>query len=188
MKKTVCVLLAEGFEEVEAITPIDYLRRAGAEVTTLGVTGEWVAGSHGIRVQADRLLDAHTSDTAAETFDMVIVPGGGPGSAAIAASQAAKHLILRHDAAGKLIAAICAAPAVVLHGSCNLLTGQRFTGYPGTEKSVTGAIFVAERVVKDGRLITARAAGCTGEFAIALVEALFGAPKAQSIAAGVLLD
>jgi 4-methyl-5(b-hydroxyethyl)-thiazole monophosphate biosynthesis len=181
-------LLAEGFEEVEAITPIDYVRRAGAEVTTLGVTGEWVSGSHGIRVQADRILDVHTSDTADTTFDMVVVPGGGRGSAAIAASQAARQLIQRHDAAGTLIAAICAAPAVVLHGSCNLLAGKRFTGYPGTEKSVTGAIFVAERVVIDGRFITARAAGCAGEFSIALVEALFGASKARSIAAGVLLD
>ncbi|HTX73652.1 MAG TPA: DJ-1 family glyoxalase III [Rectinemataceae bacterium] len=181
MKKAV-VLLAEGFEEVEALTPVDYLRRAGVEVKTIGVTGELVRGGHGITVAPD----AGLSELAGE-FDCVVVPGGGRGADELAASTAATAFIKRQFTAGKLVAAICAAPAVVLHEACGILKGRRFTGFPGTESRVTGAHFSAERVVVDGNLITSRSAGCAGEFSRAIVEALVGADAARELAERVLL-
>ena len=183
MKKA-CVLLAEGFEEVEAVTPIDYLRRAGVEVVTLGLGGLSIRGSHGIQVEADASLDASASET---LWDCVVVPGGGVGAKNIASSQEAIDLIRAQDGAGRLLAAICAAPAVVLHGGCRLLAGRRFTGYPGTEAQVTGATFVPDRVVVDGNLVTARGAGCAGEFARSIVSILVGKEAAADLAAKVLL-
>lgn len=180
--KTACVLLADGFEEVEALTPVDYLRRAGVEVTTIGVTGPSVAGGHGITVKADRGLEAIKAD-----YDCVVVPGGGKGSENLAASAEVAALVKRQMAAGKLMAAICAAPAVVLHGSCGVLAGRRFTCFPGLETKVSGATFVEERVVADGNLITARAAGCAGEFAYAIINALVGEDAADALAEKVLL-
>lgn len=96
-------------------------------------------------------------------------------------------MILRHHERGKIIAAICAAPAVVLHGACGILEGKRFTGFPGTESTVKGGHFVPERVVVDGTLITSRGPGTAGEFAIAIITALVGEPAAKSVADSVLL-
>jgi protein deglycase len=180
--KTACVLLADGFEEVEAITPIDYLRRAGVEVTILGVTGKTVSGAHGIKVEADLGTAVFNGD-----YDCVVVPGGGRGADNIAASPAAVYLIKRHFAAGALIAAICAAPAVVLHSACGILEGRRYTCYPGMEAGIEGATFTEDRVVVDGRLITSRAAGSAGEFSRAIVEALVGKTEADSLAKKLLL-
>jgi 4-methyl-5(b-hydroxyethyl)-thiazole monophosphate biosynthesis len=181
--KTACVLLADGFEEVEAITPIDYLRRAGIEVQVLGLTGKLISGSHGIKVEANIGSEGLNGD-----YDCIVVPGGGRGADNIAASPAAVYLIKRHFGAGKLVAAICAAPAVVLHSACDILKGRRFTGFPGTETRVQGATFSEERVVVDGNLITSRAAGSAGEFAYAIVSALCGASEASSLASKVLLQ
>ena len=184
--KTACVLLADGFEEVEAVTPIDYLRRAGVEVTVVGIAGIGpVAGGHGISVLPDQGPGA-----LAGTYDCVVVPGGGGGSKAIAADPAAVAAIKRHFAEGKIVAAICAAPAVVLHGACGLLVGRRFTGYPGTESeaAAAGAIFVESRVVRDGNLITSRAAGTAGDFARAVAGALAGEGAAEALADKVLLE
>ncbi|MGA2547515.1 MAG: DJ-1 family glyoxalase III [Rectinemataceae bacterium] len=181
--KTVCVLLADGFEEVEAVTPIDYLRRAGIEVRILGVTGGTVSGSHGIKIEATLGSEGFDGD-----YDCIVVPGGGRGADNIAASPAAVRLIRRHFEAGRLVAAICAAPAVVLHAACGILKGRRFTGYPGTETKVEGAIFSEDRVVMDGNLITSRAAGSAGEFARAIVSALEGEGAAAGLASSVLLQ
>jgi 4-methyl-5(b-hydroxyethyl)-thiazole monophosphate biosynthesis len=179
---TACVLLADGFEEVEAVTPIDYLRRAGIDVKILGVTGKTVSGSHGIRIEADAGTEAFSKD-----YDCVVVPGGGRGAGNIAASPSAVYLIKRHFGAGKLVAAICAAPAVVLHGACGILQGRRFTCFPGLEAKVSGASFSEERVVVDGNLVTSRAAGTSGEFAAAIVRALLGSEAADQLASEVLL-
>ncbi len=185
MKKA-CVLLAEGFEEVEALTPVDYLRRAGIEVTILGLGGRGVRGARGITVVADAVLE----DGAAGlySFDAVIVPGGMPGAKHLADSEEARELIKRHFDEGRLVAAICAAPAVVLQGGCGILNGRRFTGYPGTERQVSGGIHTGGRVVVDGNLITSRGAGTAGEFAIAIIEALAGRNAALSVAESVLLN
>jgi len=187
MKKAV-VLLAEGFEEVEALTPVDYLRRAGVEVRTLGVAGSTVRGGHGIAVQADIELSKLEVSKLTEEADCVVVPGGGKGAENLAASPAAVELIKRQFASGKLVAAICAAPAVVLHGACGILKGRRFTGFPGTEKNVVGATFSEDRVVEDGNLITSRSAGCAGEFSRAIVKALVGEKAADELAERVLLQ
>ncbi len=181
--KTACVLLADGFEEVEAVTPIDYMRRAGIEVHILGVTGKTVSGSHGIRIEAGLGAEGFNAD-----YDCIVVPGGARGADNIAANPAAVYLIKRHFGAGKLVAAICAAPAAVLHSACGILAGRRFTGFPGTEAKVEGAIFSEERVVVDGNLITSRAAGSAGEFSYAIISALEGERAAAEVANKVLLQ
>jgi len=181
--KTVCVILASGCEEVEAITPIDYLRRAGVEVTVAGLGTREIVGGHGIEITSDAVLD----DIDDEDFDCVVIPGGGDGSKAIAADTTAVAFIKRQATKGRLIAAICAAPAVVLGQACGLLSGRRFTCYPGLEKQVPEGRFEDARVVDDGDLITARAAGCAGEFAVAIVRALQGGIKANELKESVLL-
>jgi 4-methyl-5(b-hydroxyethyl)-thiazole monophosphate biosynthesis len=180
--KTACVLLADGFEEVEAITSIDYLRRAGVAVEIVGVTGKTVSGSHGIKVESDS-----GSDGLGKDYDCIVVPGGGRGAGNIAASPAAVYLIKRHFASGKLVAAICAAPAVVLHEACGILKGRRFTCYPGLESKVSGATFSEDRVVIDGNLITSRGAGTAGEFAAAIVAEIVGPAEARKLAESVVL-
>jgi 4-methyl-5(b-hydroxyethyl)-thiazole monophosphate biosynthesis len=180
--KKVCVLLADGFEEVEALTPIDYLRRAGLEVVVTGIAERDVTGSHDIRVDADCTLDELD-----EEFDALVLPGGKRGSANLAADSEVVALVRKTFASGRLVAAICAAPAIVLHKAADVLKGRRFTGYPGTEADVSGARFSTDRVVLDGNLITARSAGCAGEFSIAIIAALLGPEKAEEIAAQVLL-
>ena len=184
MTKKACVLLAEGFEEVEAITPIDYLRRAGVEVTIMGVGGLEIKGSHGIGVRAEVRLG---KDDDGPLYDAIILPGGGPGAKRLAESKDVVSLILRHYTAGKIVAAICASPAVVLHGACNLLQGKRFTGFPGTEAQVRGGLAVAQRVVIDGNLITSKSAGTAGEFAVAIASALVGGEAAAKVSESVLL-
>ncbi len=181
--KTVCIILANGCEEVEAVTPIDYLRRAGVQVTVAGLGNREIVGGHGIAIAADTVLD----DIDDDEFDCVVVPGGGGGSKAIAADPVAVAMIRRQASKGRLIAAICAAPAVVLGQACGLLAGRRFTCYPGLEGSVPEGRFEDERVVDDGDLITARAAGCAGEFAVAIVRALEGGIKANELHASVVL-
>lgn len=182
MKKT-CVILADGFEEVEAVTPIDYLRRAGIKVVVAGLGGREIVGGHGMEFTADAVLD----DIDSEDFDCVLVPGGGGGSKAIAADQTAVKFIKRQAGKGRLVAAICAAPALVLGQACGMLGGRRFTCYPGMENLVPGGRFEASRVVDDGNIITARAAGCAGEFAVAIIRALAGGTKADEVSASVLL-
>jgi protein deglycase len=181
--KKVCVLLAKGCEEVEAVTPIDYLRRAGAEVIVAGIGNALIQGAHGILIGAQTELSHIQSDE----FDCLVIPGGGPGSAAIAADGHCTAFIKRHAAAGKTIAAICAAPALVLGEACGLLSGVRFTCYPGMESRVPGGIFCEGNVVTDGQFITSRGPGCAGEFSIAIVRALIGTGAAAQLASAVLL-
>lgn len=180
--KTACLLLADGFEEVEAITPLDYLRRAGIQVYVAGITGKTVSGAHGIKIESDSGSEAMGKD-----YDCIIVPGGGRGADNIAASPSAVFLIKRHFAAGQLVAAICAAPAVVLHGACGILGGRSFTCYPGLEAGVKGARFSEERVVVDGNLITSRGPGTAGEFAEEIVRYLAGADAAEELVEKTLL-
>jgi len=184
--KRACVLLAEGFEEIEALTPVDYLRRGGVEVVVLGLGGLKVRGARGIEVVADAVLQDAVA--AGWSFDAVVIPGGMPGARNLAESRAARDFILSHSKDGKIIAAICAAPALVLHEACGLLEGKRFTCYPGMERRVFGARHSEERVVVDGNLITSRAAGTAGEFAMALLGALAGKSQAETVAESVLLS
>jgi len=175
------LLLAEGFEEVEAITPADFLRRAGVDLRLVGVTDRVVAGSHGIRVTADATL-AELGAEADQGIEGVIVPGGMPGAANIAASEDALSLVRRLFTAGKLVAAICAAPAVVLTAA-GVVKDRKVTCFPGFEERFegTGARFVPERVVEDGNLITSRGAGTAAEFAVRLIERIVGRDEALEI-------
>jgi 4-methyl-5(b-hydroxyethyl)-thiazole monophosphate biosynthesis len=173
--KKIAVLLAEGFEEVEAATPIDFLRRAGVDVIVAGVTGKTVTGARGIKFVADVSLGELPPE-----LDGVVIPGGMPGAANIAKSAAAIELIRLLFTAKKLVAAICAAPGVVL-GAHGFLAGKKFTCYPGYEKDVAKASFSEDAVVKDGNLITSRGPGTAAEFAEALIEYLLGKDAALKV-------
>lgn len=176
-----CLLLADGFEEVEAITPIDFLRRAGIEVTVIGVSGTTVTGSRQLKV----VSDAKAADIDPETYDAVIVPGGMPGAEHIHASGTANGIIRHMMQAGKLVAAICAAPAVVLE-PLGILSGKRVTCYPGFEEKLGQAIFSEERVVQDDNLITSRGPGTAAEFSLAIIAYLMSREKADEIHRGTL--
>ncbi len=175
--KRIAVLLADGFEEVEAITPIDFLRRAGVEVFIVGVTGGLVTGGHNIHVGSDTGIDQVTEEFIS-SLDGVLVPGGTGGAENIAANDRAMGLIRHCLDTGKLVAALCAAPGVVL-GANGLLAGRRFTCYPGFETRVNGGEFSEDRVVVDGNLITSRGPGTAAEFALAIIRYLVG-EKAES--------
>jgi len=187
MAKNAIVLLAEGFEEVEAVTPIDYLRRAGITVTIAAVGGNLsVKGARGITVNVDALLRDIIKQGGTAAFDVVVIPGGMPGATNIAASKEAGALITEMASAGKLVCAICAAPAVVL-APLGLLSGKKFTCYPGMEEKVQGGKWTDERVAIDGNIITSRSAGTAGEFAVAIIERLLSQAEGDKIARAVLL-
>lgn len=189
MSRRVLVVLAEGFEDVEAITPIDYLRRSGIEVVTAAVgASSQVKSSRGTVVIAEQRIQelAGRGALVASQWDGVVIPGGMPGSTNVAASREVQGFIKDMHHMGKVIAAICAAPAVVL-APLGVLHNRRFTCYPGMEKQVTGAQWSGERVVVDGNLITSRAAGTAGEWAIAIIEKLLGPTDARKVAEAVLL-
>ena len=186
MAKHALVFLADGFEEVEAITPIDYLRRAGIEVTTCSVGGQMVKGSHGIVVQADTSLATQGQLKAAD-WDAVLLPGGIPGAPNLAASEAVSALLRDMASAGKLVCAICASPAVVLF-PLGLLKERRFTCYPGFEVEVEDGSWSEERIVVDGNLITSRGAGTAADWAVSIIATLVDKETAEGIAAKVILN
>jgi protein deglycase len=176
---TVLIILPEGFEEVEAITPIDVLRRAGAEVT-IAALGEKpaVKGKHGIVVNADCLLSAVPAGRA---FDLLILPGG-PGVRKLRADLRITAIVRAQAASGKWLAAICAAPTVL--NDAGLLKDRRYTAHPSVADELK-AILSAERVVIDGNLITSRGAGTSLDFGLALVEKLFSPAKSAEIALAI---
>jgi 4-methyl-5(b-hydroxyethyl)-thiazole monophosphate biosynthesis len=176
------VLVAEGSEDVEAVTPVDYLRRAGVDVLVAGSGGVDLRLARGLRVVADSPL----AEAASRDFDCVVVPGG-PGAARLAADPLVAPIVRRHFLAGKVVAAVCAAPALVLGEACGILEGRRWTCFPGYEDRAAAGTFVAERVVSDGNLVTGRAAGCSGEWSAAIVAALVGPEAARELAERVLL-
>ena len=194
MSKSVLVFLAEGFEEVEAVTPIDYLRRAGIEVTVAALGKDLtVRGARGIQVIADAALDDLAGDGKLKpsSWDGVVVPGGLPGADNLAASKQAGDFLKGMAKAGKLVAAICASPARVL-APLGLLAGKKFTCYPGEEKNISpsllaGAEWKEDRVIVDGNLITSRGAGTAGEFAAAIIGELLGPEEAKKLMDKVLL-
>ena len=146
----VIVLLADGFEELEALSPVDILRRADIDVKTVGITGKDVTGAHGITVRADLLPE----EVECESIDAVIFPGGMPGSLNLDASPYADEFIGAVQKNGGRIAAICAAPLVL--GRRGLLNGRRATCFPGFENELVGAVATGESVVTDGNITTAR--------------------------------
>lgn len=178
--KKVLILFADGTEEVEALTPLDYLRRAGAEVTLVGVSGKEQTGSHGITVKTDVSLDALDKDV---DFDMLVIPGGMPGTNYIEASEKAQALITRAEKDGKFIGAICAAPKIL--GARGILSGKAATCYPGFENNLIGATVENKKAVRDGNIITATGAGAANEFALCLIAALCGEDQSKKIGSSV---
>jgi 4-methyl-5(b-hydroxyethyl)-thiazole monophosphate biosynthesis len=179
---SVFLFLAEGFEETEAVTTIDILRRGNVDVTTVSVTGKHaVAGAHGIPVVADQLFDATDFSKGA----MLVLPGGMPGAKHLNEHEGLRKLILQYDKEGKGIAAICAAP--IIPGGLNLLQNKRATVYPGYEESLAGAIVTSASTVKDGNIITAKGPGSVFDFGLAIVTELAGQEKANEIAVAMLI-
>lgn len=179
MKPRVLCLLAEGFEELELVAPVDFLRRAGADVV-LAVVGDSLEcrGRNGMILRGDVFLD----DTGTDAFDLLFIPGG-PGVAKLRADGRAARLARAFTDAGKSVAAICAAP-LVLHDA-GLLGARMFTAHFSVLEELPAAQ-TGERVVEDGAVITSRGAGTAAEFGLCLVDRLFGADKAGEIARSVM--
>ncbi|MEE3198606.1 MAG: DJ-1 family glyoxalase III [Planctomycetota bacterium] len=178
----ICVLLATGFEEIEAITVIDVLRRAELEVTILGVDGETISGSHGLQVATDQSLE----DGLSLQWDAVVLPGGLPGATNLRDHPQVIELVRSTHSAGGKLAAICAAPIVL--GSAGVLQGRRATCYPGFEDGLEGAECSEERVVVDGNLTTSRGPGTSLDFALSLVAQLKDQESADTLRKGMLVS
>ena len=176
------LFLAEGFEEVEALCPLDLLRRAGLSVTTVGVGGVQITGAHGITVKAD-LPDTDYNDDAP---DLIFLPGGMPGTLNLAKSPVVERAIRAAVANNAYLAAICAAPSIL--GDMGLLNGKEAICYPGFEERLTGAVISGKRVVQDGTIITAAGMGVATEMGLLLVSLLCGKTKAEELRNAVLAD
>ncbi|MBQ9767741.1 MAG: DJ-1/PfpI family protein [Lachnospiraceae bacterium] len=163
----VYVFLADGFEEIEALTVVDMLRRVNVETVMVSVTGKRsVAGAHGIAVEADGLF----SEYSFEDGTMAVLPGGMPGTDHLMAHEGLKEVLLSYAAEKKYLAAICAAPSVL--GMNGLLQGRHATCFPGFEEKLLGAVAMPDAVVMDGTVITSRGMGTAISFAAALVSVL----------------
>jgi 4-methyl-5(b-hydroxyethyl)-thiazole monophosphate biosynthesis len=183
MSKSALVPIARGSEDIEAVTLIDVLRRAGVAVTVASVEAtREVVCAHGTRIVADALH----ADVADRSYDLVVLPGGMPGAEHLRDTPALIAQLKAQDARGGLFAAICAAPGVVL-GRHGLIGARRATAYPGFESMLPAGSFVDERVVRDDHLLTSRGPGTALEFALALVEALGLGDKAAQLAQGMLV-
>lgn len=168
MTKVAKIFLAEGFEETEALVPYDILRRGGVDVSLVSVSGsENVQGAHGVPIGVHEAL----TEAAAEA-DLLMLPGGMPGTFNLGASETLCGIIAKAAKSGKVIAAICAAPSVI--GKMGLLNGRKATCYPRFEDKLTGARCVGENVVKDGNFITGIGPGASFEFGFALLAELEG--------------
>ena len=178
--KTAFIFLITGFEEIEAVTTVDVLRRAGVNVKTVSLTGEKrVEGSHGIPVAADLLFDEVLFPAA----ELLVIPGGT--TAYAAHEELKKEVLAFYDGGGK-VAAICAAPMVL--GQLGILRGRRATCYPGFEEYLEGAILHTDQsVVVDGNVVTGKGPGLTLDFALQLVEILAGRAKRDEVAAQLLV-
>jgi len=175
---TVLVILPEGFEEIEAITPIDLLRRAGVQVTVAALgSAAHVTGRCNITIHADTTL----GKAAEETYDLIFLPGG-PGVLNLRGDARVRELVQQQAAAGRWVAAICAAPTVL--NDAGLLDGKRYTAHFSVAKELPN-ILQDERVVVDGKIITSRGAGTSLDFGLTLIEKLVSAEKAREVAAAI---
>ena len=178
----VYMFLGTGFEETEAIAPLDLLRRAGVQVLSVGVNGKTVYGGHGIGIEADIEL----SEMDLTDLEMIILPGGLGGVASVRASEKAMEALKFAWENGKFVAAICAGPTVL--ADLGITDGKNATCYPGCESGMGSANMIADAAsVRDGRLITGTSAGCAVKFGLALVEALRGEAVAKTIAQQIVI-
>ena len=176
------MFLANGFEEVEALAPLDLLRRAGLEIKTVGVGSKTVTGAHSITVVAD-IEDSQFCDDAP---DMVILPGGMPGTLNLDASETVHRAIDSAVKCGAYVAAICAAPMIL--GKLGLLKGKEAIAYPGFEKHLEGAVISDKKAVADGKIITAKGMGAAVEFGLLLVKLLKGEKVAEELRGATISD
>lgn len=178
----VYVLLGTGFEETEAIAPIDLLRRAGVQVMTVGISGKTVYGGHGIGVEADITL----GEMDLTDLEMIVLPGGLGGVASIRASREAMDAITFAYENGRYIAAICAGPTVL--ADLHITDGKNATCYPGCESDMGSALVAGDAAyVIDGKLITGTSAGCAIAFGLALITALKGEDTAKAVAQQIVI-
>ncbi len=177
----VAVILAEGFEEVEAIAVIDVLRRAGIDTVIAGLHDGHIASARNVKVVPDSVIDAVKADD----FDMLVLPGGQPGSDNLNADPRVKKLITDFSQKGKLTGAICAAPYVL--ANAGVLAGRRATSYPSYKDRLGGASYEEKSVVVDGNVLTSRGAGTALTFGLAIVEKLVSREKAQKIKDAMLI-
>ena len=178
----VYVLLGTGFEEIEALTPVDLLRRAGVEVRTVGLNGKIIYGSHAIGVEADMTIDELDVTNA----EMIVLPGGLGGVASIRGCQRALEAVRSVYEKGKYVAAICAGPTVL--AELGLLTGVKATCYPGQIPNMRDAAVVENAAcITDGKIITGTSAGTATPFALALIEALKGSEEAKRISDQIVI-
>lgn len=177
----ILVFMADGLEEVEALTSVDLLRRAGIEVDMASVSNSTlINGAHGINIESDiPLKDAKISD-----YDGVLLPGGSPGFKNLAASNLVKSLTIEANQSGKLVSAICAAPTVL--GGFGLLKGKKCCCYPGMEDGLIGATPVEDKVCVDGNIITSRGVGTAIDFALKIVEYFKGKEESHKLALAIV--
>jgi 4-methyl-5(b-hydroxyethyl)-thiazole monophosphate biosynthesis len=178
----VYVHLADGFEEIEALTPVDLLRRAGIAVETVSIMGRLnVTGTHGVEVIADILFE----DTDYDGCEMIVLPGGSVGAENLSAHEGLTEKLFSFANRGKFIAAICASPAFIL-GRHGILKGRKATCYPGLEGEMEGAVPSEGSVVRDGKIITSRGPATAIDFALAIIDELRGAAVRDGIARDLL--
>lgn len=178
----VYMFLANGFEEIEALYTVDVLRRAGVDIKTVGVGNKTITGSHKISVVCD-VIDSEISPD--DDFDMVILPGGLPGSTNLDESEIVDAFLKKANECDRFICAICAAPFIL--GKRGLLKGKRATCFPGFENQLEGATIVDAGCVRDGKIITGRAMGSAHEFALEILSALLGNDTASKIKNAIIL-
>ena len=171
------VVLAPGFEEIEAVTVIDVLRRCGIKVTVAGLLPDLVEGAHGIKVVPDKAIEK----VQMRDFDAIVVPGGNPGYKNLRRDERVLHMIKEAYDSGKLVAAICAAPAVL--SDAGVLKNRKCTIYPGMESEVEngGGEFLEDSVVVDGNIITSRGPATALHFALRIAERLVGREIAEGV-------
>jgi len=183
MVKKALIVLADGFEEIEAMAPFDILKRAGVKVTFAGLSGREIKSAQGARI-----IVGNTLDEAPGEFDALILPGGGKGAENLSASKNLRALIKEMFESGKLVAAICASPAVVL-APTGILSGKKMTCYPSLKNRLPGDVtFLDEAVVTDGNIVTSMGPGTAVLFGLRLAAILAGKDKAKSLEKAMLLD
>lgn len=181
MDKKVAVLLAQGFEEIEALSVVDFLRRAGIDVQTVSITDErMVPGAHNISVEADIVWNEK------DTYDAVVLPGGRPGADNLANSSKVLDVLKEYAGEGKYIGAICAAPKVL--ANAEITNNIRGTGYPGLESEFSFKEYKDEPVVVDGNIITSRGPATAPLFAMKLIEVLIGKKARDSVQKDLLME
>ena len=176
------MFLADGFEEIEALCPLDLIRRAGIEIKTVGVGSDFITGAHGITVRAD-LAD---NEFKYDNVDMVFLPGGMPGTLNLAKSDTVVNAINEASSSGAYIAAICAAPSIL--GDMGLLRGKEAICYPGFEDRLTGATVSDKRVVLDGKILTAAGMGVALDMGLEIVKIFCGKEASEKLRSAVIAD